>query len=52
MDRCSWYDLLEMTGFNCVENHVNQYPEKPEHLFSAMWSTKRDNHGVAHTVEV
>lgn len=40
-----WNDLLEANGFCGVEGHVDDHPGQPEHLFSAMWSTKRDIQG-------
>lgn len=47
-----WNDLLEATGFSGVEGHVDDYPGQPEHLFSAMWSTKRDIQETTRRVEV
>ena len=42
LERGSWGDLLEANGFSGVEGHVDDYAGQPEHLFSAMWSTKRE----------
>lgn len=47
-----WNDLLEANGFSGVEGHVDDYPGQPEHLFSAMWSTKRDIKAATRTKEV
>lgn len=42
LGRGSWSDILEAHGFSGVEGHVDDHPGQPEHLFSAMWSTKRE----------
>ncbi|KAL8922238.1 MAG: hypothetical protein Q9208_005317 [Pyrenodesmia sp. 3 TL-2023] len=47
-----WNDLLEANGFSGVEGHVDDYPGQPEHLFSAMWSTKRDTQAATRADEV
>lgn len=47
-----WIDLLEANGFSGVEGPVDDYPGQPEHLFSAMWSTKRDIQMASRTEEV
>lgn len=37
-----WGDLLSSTGFTGVEGFVDDYPGRPEHIHSAIWSTKCD----------
>ncbi|KAL8789759.1 MAG: hypothetical protein Q9213_001010 [Squamulea squamosa] len=41
-----WSDVLEANGFSGVEGFVDDHPGQPEHLFSAMWSTKRNMQGT------
>ncbi|KXJ92221.1 polyketide synthase [Microdochium bolleyi] len=36
----SWDTALKTTGFSGVEGSVDDYPGRPEQLFSALWSTK------------
>ncbi|KAI0406425.1 polyketide synthase [Xylaria palmicola] len=36
----SWDDALKATGFTGLEGSVDDYPGRPEQLFSALWSTK------------
>ncbi len=52
LSRGLWNDLLEANGFSGVEGHVDDYPGQPEHLFSAMWSTKLDIQGATRKEEV
>ncbi|KAK5987983.1 Highly reducing polyketide synthase valA [Cladobotryum mycophilum] len=47
-----WNDVLEASGFSGVEGHVDDYLGEPEHLFSAMWSIKRDVQGATCKEEV
>ncbi|KAL9030209.1 MAG: hypothetical protein Q9196_001643 [Gyalolechia fulgens] len=42
LTKALWNNLLLSNGFSGVEGHVDDYPGQPEHLYSAMWSTKCD----------
>ncbi|KAI1133192.1 putative polyketide synthase [Nemania abortiva] len=37
-----WNAALEANGFSGLEGYMDDYPEQPEHLYSAMWSSRRD----------
>ncbi|KAL9594233.1 MAG: hypothetical protein Q9179_005489 [Wetmoreana sp. 5 TL-2023] len=47
-----WNDLLKENGLSGLEGHVDDYPGQPEHLFSAMWSTKSEIQGATRKKEV
>lgn len=47
-----WNGVLEANGFSGLEGHVDDYPGQPEHLFSAMWSTKRDSQATSREEQV
>ncbi|KAL8766899.1 MAG: hypothetical protein Q9209_006447 [Squamulea sp. 1 TL-2023] len=47
-----WNNLLEANGFSSIQGYVDDYPGQPEHLFSAIWSTKLDNQEVIRKKEV
>lgn len=43
-----WNEVLQASGFSGLEGHVDDYPGEPQHLFSAIWSTKcGDDNAVA-----
>lgn len=47
----AWDDVLKATGFSGLEGHVDDYPGRPEQLFSALWSSRISQEATLKTAD-